>query len=172
MPQFSVGLFRSRMLFFRFRGLFGCRLVAVSCPVFGFEGEGVGTVVEEIVVQQLGDFHEQHQVDGFAFQHLVDVRAVAMNSISKPSDGTPLLLQLLLYHVSDVKSSVHSRSFVFLLQRYEKFFIPQAFPPPFPSLNLQMSPQLFPPPCLSLYPQTFLASVPPLFPRRVFRLSS
>jgi len=62
--------------------------------------EGVGTVAQKVVVQQLGDFHQQAHVNTLALQHLVGVRTVAMDGVGKPGHRTPLSFQLGAYHVS------------------------------------------------------------------------
>ena len=64
--------------------------------------KGFGTFAQKIVVQQLGDIHQQGKVDALALQHLVGVGTVAMDGLSKPGHRTPLPFQLRLDHVSYV----------------------------------------------------------------------
>lgn len=72
--------------------------------------KGFRTITQKIVVQQLGDIHQQGKVDALAFQHLVGVGTVAVDRLSKPGHRAPLPLQLRFDHVSYVYLVSHRNS--------------------------------------------------------------
>ena len=63
------------------------------------KAEGLGTFVQKIIVQQLGNVHQQGKVDTLAFQHLVGVGTVAVDGLGKPGHRAPLPCQLRFNHV-------------------------------------------------------------------------
>ena len=78
-------------------------------PRLGFGTERIGAIAEKVVVKQLADLVEQGQVDAVAFQHLVDIRAVAVDGVGKPGHGAPLGLQFPADHLPYVY--LHHRGF-------------------------------------------------------------
>lgn len=72
--------------------------------------EGLGTLVQKIIVQQLGNVHQQGKVDALAFQHLVGVGTVTVDGLGKPSHGAPLPRQLRFNHVPDMHLVSHCNS--------------------------------------------------------------
>ena len=57
-----------------------------------------GAVLEEIVLEEPGDADEHVEVDAGAFEHLVDVAALTVNSAGEPGYRAALCFQLRLYH--------------------------------------------------------------------------
>ena len=51
-------------------------------------------------MEQLGNVHQQGEVDALAFQHLVGVGAVAVDGLGKPGHGASLLLQFTTNHIT------------------------------------------------------------------------
>ncbi len=70
--------------------------------VFRAEMEHLGTLAQKIVVQKLGNIHQQGEVDAFALQHLVGIGTVAVDGIGKPCHGASLPCEFGSNHIAYV----------------------------------------------------------------------